>query len=288
MTSIRLTTLGTGTPRPLPQRSSSCNLVTIGDDHLLFDCGRGAVLQLAKKGVAWSALTRLFVTHHHFDHIGDIADLMITSWQNGRRLPMQIVGPYATKSIVDIYLDQIYKRDLEFRTTEYAAHGMPEMGSFPRPVVTDVEGGVVASGNGWRVLAYQVEHGHANFGPLFRKQWICLGYRIEAFGKVLAISGDTVPCEGLLKLAQGADLLLQCCWLPSKELDTEYLRGVAKSTLACSDVVGKVAAEAGVKRLVLTHTRAVTKGSIESILDDVRRAYAGPVSMAEDLHTFEV
>jgi ribonuclease Z len=287
MPSIRLTTLGTGTPRPLPRRSSACNLVVIGNDHLVFDCGRGAVMQLTKKGVAWADITRLFVTHHHFDHIGDIADLMITSWQNGRRSPMQIVGPYATKSIVDIYLDQIYKRDLEFRTTEFAAHGMPEMGTFPRPVATDVEGGVVAEGDGWRVLAFQVEHGHAQFGALFRKQWICLGYRIEAYGKVLAISGDTVPCEGLRQLAQDADFLLQCCWLPSKELDSEYLRAVAKSTLACSDVVGKIAAEAGVKRLVLTHMRAVTKESIEQMVEEVRSDFGGEVEVAEDMGEFE-
>jgi len=63
---------------------------------------------------------------------------------------------------------------------------------------------------------------------------------------------------------------------------------LARATLACSDVVGKVAAEAGVKRLVLTHTRAVTQASIESILEDVRRDYAGPVSMAEDMDEHEV
>lgn len=103
---------------------------------------------------------------------------------------------------------------------------------------------------------------------------------------MLAISGDTVPCEGLLKLAQGADLLLQCCWLPSTELDTEYLRGVAKSTLACSDVVGKVAAEAGLKRLVLTHTRAVTRESIEGMVEEVRRDFGGEVGVAEDMGEF--
>ena len=254
----------------------------------MFDCGRGSVMQLAKKGVAWADITRLFVTHHHYDHVGDIADLMITSWLNGRRLPMRIVGPYATRSIVDIYLDQVYKRDLEFRTSEFGLHGMPEMSSFPRPVVTDVEGGVVAEGEGWRVLAWQVEHGHAQFGALFRKQWICLGYRIEAFGKVLAISGDTVPCEGLRQLAAGADLLLQCCWLPSRELDSEYLRGVAKHTLACSDVVGKVAAEAGVKRLVLTHTRAVSEESIAAMVEEVGRDYVGSMRIAEDMDQYEI
>jgi hypothetical protein len=49
---------------------------------------------------------------------------------------------------------------------------------------------------------------------------------------------------------------LQCCWLPRDELTNEYLKGVANYTPACSHVVGEVATEAKVKRLVLTHTRA--------------------------------
>src|SRR5687767_10279769 len=109
---VRLITLGTGTPRPEPRRHSTCNLLVIGDEHLLFDVGRGAVLQLVKQGFAWANLKTLFITHHHYDHIGDLADLMITSWINGRRGEMQIIGPPQTKAIVDTYLDQIYSRDL--------------------------------------------------------------------------------------------------------------------------------------------------------------------------------
>lgn len=283
---IRLVTLGTGTPRPEPSRHSTCNLVVIGDDHLLFDVGRGAVLQLAKKGIPWSAITRLFITHHHFDHIGDLADLMITSWINGRHQPMEIIGPWATKAIVDTYLNEIYSRDLEFREQEFSAHGHTSMAHFARPVVRDIDGGVVSEGNGWRVLAWQVEHGHKQLSIEFQRKWICLGYRIEVGDKVIAISGDCVPCEGLANLARGADLLLQCCWLPAKELTNDYLRGVAAHTLACSDVVGKVASQANVKRLVLTHTRAVRQESIDAIYEDVRRDFSGPVQMAEDLQEF--
>lgn len=284
--SIRLVTLGTGTPRPEPTRHSTCNLLVIGDEHLLFDVGRGAVLQLAKKGISWSAIARLFITHHHFDHIGDLADLMITSWINGRNQPMEIVGPWATKAIVDTYLNEIYSRDLEFREQEFSAYGHTSMAHFSRPMVRDIEGGVASEGNDWRVLAWQVEHGHKHFSAEFQRRWICLGYRIEIGDKVIAISGDCVPCEGLANLARDADLLLQCCWLPAKELTNDYLRGVAAHTLACSDVVGKVASQAKVKRLVLTHTRAVRQESIDAIYEDVRRDFSGPVQMAKDLDEF--
>src|SRR6516165_2695857 len=42
-------------------------------------------------------------------------------------------------------------------------------------------------------------------------RWICYGYRFEAQGKVVAISGDTVDCDGLAQLAQNADVLVHCC-----------------------------------------------------------------------------
>ncbi len=254
----------------------------------MFDAGRGAVLQLAKKGIRWKNITRLFITHHHFDHIGELPDLMITSWLNGRTELLNVYGPPSTRAIVDIYQREIYRRDLESRETEFGAHGHSEKGSFASVAVKEVEAGLVAEGADWRVTAWQVEHGHKQFGAIFRKRWICLGYRIEAEGKILAISGDCVPCEGLLHLAAGADLLLQCCWLPSKELKTEYLQAISEYTLACSDVVGRIATDAGVKRLVLTHTRAVTQESIDEMRDEVTKNFRGPVTVAEDLDEFEI
>jgi ribonuclease Z len=288
MPSVKLITLGTGTPRPEPRRHATCVLVAIDDEYLLFDCGRGAVLQLAKKNIPWGALTRIFLTHHHIDHIGELPDVMITSWLNGRNAPLEIFGPPPTKAVVDLFLNQIYARDLYFREVEFAAHGRPDMREFARPVVTEVTEGIVAETVKWKVSAFEVNHGLNQFSPAFQVQWTCLGYRIETGNQVIAISGDTVRCDGLIDLARDADLLLQCCWLPSVELTNDYLKGVAKHTLACSDTVGKIAAEAKVKRLVLTHTRAVTEQSITAMISEAAKDFSGPISVAEDLDEFPV
>ena len=83
--------------------------------------------------------------------------------------------------------------------------------------VRDVEPGLIAEIDQWRVFADYVRHGDFEHVPDF--DWRCLGYRIEAEGKIVTISGDTVPCEGVIGLAKDADLLVQCCHLPKSPGD---------------------------------------------------------------------
>src|SRR5262249_53474636 len=131
-------------------------------------------------------------------------------------------------------------------------------------------------------------HGHALFGPPFRARWICLGYRIEAHGRIVSISGDGVRSDALVRLARGADLHVQCCYLPADALTTPQLKALADHTLACADTTGKIAAEAGAKRLVLTHFRSTTSAMLAQIERDVRRDFHGPVALARDLDEFVV
>ncbi len=119
--------------------------------------------------------------------------------------------------------------------------------------------------------------------------WPCLGYRIEATDQVVAISGDALPCPGISKLARDADLLVQCCMWPESLLTTNpALRTLTESILPSTTQAGEIAAEAGVKRMVLTHLNAsITQNNYAEVLADVRQNYQGEVLLGEDLLVIE-
>lgn len=278
---MRIITLGTGGPRPDPDRNAACTVVEVGGEYLVFDTGRGIVRSFAQRAIALADTAALFITHHHYDHIGELADFMISSWLEGRRRRLPIFGPPGTARIHSLLVEQVYDRDLEFRTGERGdgfAHGE----------VAEVRTGLVHETPAWRVSCEEMVHGHALFGPDFRARWTCLGYRLEAQGRIVSISGDGVRSEALLRLARGADLHVQCCYLPASALTTPPLRALAEHTLACSDTAGRIAAEAGVKRLILTHFRAMTPAMLAEVERDVRRDFDGPVALARDLDEFVV
>ena len=117
---------------------------------------------------------------------------------------------------------------------------------------------------------------------------MCLGYRIEAEGKVVTISGDGVASTGLDRLAKDADVLVQCCYLAKAELTTPVLQSLAQHTLACSDTVGKIAHQARVKKLVLTHLRQKSEAMLDAVMADVALDYDGPVVLGHDLLAVQV
>lgn len=277
---MKITLLGTGGPRPDPDRHGPAAVVNIGDAYLLFDSGRGVVLQMVRAGIPLDRVNPVFVTHHHYDHIGDLADVMLTSWLMGRQHDLQILGPPGTTSIVNALLTQVYDKDIEFRDK-----GEPAIVGGWKPVVgTDILSGLVYDSGTWQVYAEMAKHGHDLHLPeAFKHRWVCLGYRLEAEGKVVVISGDGVACEGLDRLAKDADVLVQCCYLATAELTTPTLQHLAKHTLACSDTVGKIAQKARVKKLVLTHLRQKSEAMLAEVVADVARDYDGPVVLGHDL-----
>lgn len=281
---MRLHTLGTGGPRPDPERNASCYVLEAAGRYLMIDVGRGAIQGVARKGLPFVAIDTLLVTHHHIDHIGELANYLITSWLAGRRAPLRIFGPPGTRAIVDTLMASVYARDVAFRT-----EGETAFGPFIGAEVYEIRAGTVFADHGLRVSCEEVEHGHGlPFGTDFLEEWICLAYRIEAGGKSFSFSGDSVHCEGLLRVAANSDLHLQCCYLAASELTIPHLRGVGRYTLACSDTVGKIAAAARVRRLVLTHFRQTTPALIAAMGADIAKDYSGRVEFAKDLDQFDI
>lgn len=284
---MKLTLLGTGTPRPSAKRQCTANLVQLADCNILFDAGRGVTTQLARLGMHPKDVDYIFITHHHFDHIGNLDDLLLAAWNDGRNKPVHVFGPEGTKEIVDTFFNVIYARDIAFRLKESRVlENYPLIDIRDLVQVTDIAAEQGFTTPEWRVEAYQVEHGHAM--GMTHAEWPCFGYRLTAAGKVLAISGDTVDCAGVRALALGADLLVQCCYLAEVEIDTTDKRILSDQVLASATQAGTIAQAAEVKRMVLTHLSPMSDAILEVVLSEARFGHNIEVVLGADLMVLDI
>jgi ribonuclease Z len=291
---IRIVMLGTGAALADPDRGHSGIVISVADRHYLLDIGHGTTRQLVRANIAPADVNHVFISHLHFDHIEDAAYFLIASWMSNRSVKPAIYGPPGTRDFVghllengafhaDIHARMQYKQRAE--TAEMIRPDVHEFG--PGPVFDD---GVI------RVSADYVEH----IAPEIMH---CFGFRIEAAGKVIAFSGDTAPCESMVRLSQDADLLIHECTFPEAALEFRRKTGIGTYAHTSPLELGKLATRARVKSLVATHfghfdtTNPVLKRYLaqhmpielvgpdfmESVVDDIRRHYAGPLRIAHDL-----
>jgi ribonuclease BN (tRNA processing enzyme) len=279
---MQIILLGTGTPVLDPARQQSALVVDFDDRKFLFDVGRGVTSQMAKAGIQPQHIEAVFITHHHYDHISGLGEFLLTAWHNGRETPLNIYGPRGTAEIVTALFGQVYARDIAF--TLFNVADAVDIRDIVQ--VTEVTSGWTRESGGWKVCAEYVEHG--NSLGLSPEQWPCLGYRLEAEGKIITVSGDTVACEGLDRLARSADVLIQCCYLAEDEITTPASERQATYVIASSGQVGKIATRNTVKKLVLTHIRPKSEAMLHSLTEDVRKDYRGELIVGEDLMVIDV
>ena len=72
---MKVILLGTGGPKPDSNRQGPSLAVQVDSSYLLFDAGRGAATQLTRAGISVRDINPIFITHHHFDHIGNLGDI---------------------------------------------------------------------------------------------------------------------------------------------------------------------------------------------------------------------
>jgi ribonuclease Z len=176
---LKVTLLGTGSPIPVIDRFGPSTLVEAGPEKLLIDCGRGASLRLWQRHVPLGAVTAVFLTHLHSDHVVGIPDLWLTGWLpppfGHRTGAFQIWGPTGTKELM-ANLQKAFAADIQFRI----ADGIPQLGI--AILAHDITQGLVYEKNGVKVTAFEVDHATAK--PAF-------GYRIDYGGHSVVLSGDT-------------------------------------------------------------------------------------------------
>ncbi len=271
--------LGTGMPVPDPKAQGPATVVTVGDRIFLFDAGPGAERQMTAAGLPFrnGPVTALFLTHLHSDHTLGLPDLIFTSWVMRRRTPLRIVGPPGTHAMAD-HIIAAWAEDIAIRT---GAEGHAEPGGY-KVDVREVTGGVVYDSAGVRITAIPVLHGawkHA------------FGYRIDAPGKVIVISGDTRPCPALERATEGADILIHEVY-PAVRLKVEDRPGgeswpTYMHQFHTSDrELGALAARARPKLLVLYHIVRMG-GTDEELLAGVKAGgFTGRTVIGHDLDRF--
>ena len=279
--SLAVTLLGTGSPLPAPDRAGPATLISAGEgpgaEHYLVDAGRGVLMRLAACMLGAPNLTAVLLTHLHSDHITDLNDVITSRWvMTFERTPLTIVGPVGTQRVVDHLLASL-DPDIGYRMAHH-----DDLDHRPPVTVVEVEGGPVAlpDGEGGAVTITCAPTDHKPVEP-------SIGYRFEHAGASVVAAGDTVPCDGLDELCDGADALVHTVIRKDIIANAPFQR--MKDTLdyhSSPEEAAQTAARAGLSTLILTHyvPPMPASGTHEDWRSLAAAHFDGTIEVGDDLH----
>lgn len=263
--------LGSGSPMPDPERAGPATLVRAGKRSYLFDCGRAVLMRAAAVGASAQRLDGLFITHMHSDHTTDFNDVITTRWiMSAASNPLRVFGPAGIESLTARTLAAL-EHDIGYRLSHHK-----DLKEGPGVDARTLEDGAVLEEHGVRITAAATDH-----SPVHPT----LGYRIEHEGKVVAIAGDTVPCDGLDRICADADVYVQT--VIRSDLVSQSPSARMRDVLDYhSDVAqaGQTAARSRARTLVLNHlVPPPPPGQEEAWAAAARAHFSGEVLVAHDL-----
>ena len=279
----KLVLLGTAAgPVPGRSREMTSHVMLSNGTAYVLDCGMGVTNQYARTGIPFSALKSIFITHHHADHNIEYGPLLIVGWIQGLPLDVRAFGPPPLRQMTDDFM-RAYKQTVDFWAEDL------HMEPFVSVNVQEVsEPGLVMQDDNLKVSSIIVEH------PPVKP---ALAYRFDFKDRSIVFSGDTAPSDAVAKLAKGADVLVhETMYVPAVE---KYIKGQIaqgrpvkfeafmahmKADHTPSEDVGRIAQEAGVKTLVLSHlTPAIDSISDDTWREPVAKYFKGEIIVGKDL-----
>ena len=275
----RLILLGTaGGPTPKLTRAAPAQALVIDGEIFLVDCGNGVGRQMALAGLRLSDLRHVFVTHHHSDHVADLTTLPLLAWGADLVEPLTLHGPPPLAKSVRAGLRAV-AFDARLRERD---EGRPRLADLIR--LDTIRGdGIVYRDERVTVRASRVDH------PPIRDAY---AYRFDTADRSIVVSGDTAPAESLVRLAQGADVLVHEVLLRTPAETAEWLalppdhplvRHVVSSHTSYTDV-GRIARDSRAGTLVLSHfVPGDAPVDEDAVLRAIREDYDGPVIFGRDL-----
>jgi ribonuclease Z len=299
---LRIIFLGTGGSLPTRNRNPSAVMVNREGELILFDCGEGTQQQMMRAKTGMMSLSSIFVSHFHADHFLGIPGLIQTMSFMGRTEPLLIYGPEGTMEFTELF------KALGYFNLKYEVRGI------------QLNPGDLVKREGYVIQALKTEHsipslGYALIenprpgrfnrekaielgippGPSFAK--LQKGNSVEVNGKLvksedvmgalrpgrtIIYSGDTRPCESILKASRDADVLIH-----DGSFADEMADWAEESKHSTAGEVAALAREAGVRKLILTHISSRYTDDAEPLLSDSKNVFEN-VIIAEDLMKIEV
>ena len=263
---MRFVMLGSGAVRDNPRRAGPSQLVQVAGENLVFDLGRSACTNLAAE-IGCEEVDRLYLTHLHFDHIVDLPYLAFVGWVKGRQSRLEVVGPHGTRNFVERIIRPPFEEDIRSRI----GHGKDD-GPLD-PMVLEVSPGSDApGGETYRIETTSMDHAGMP----------TLSYRIDTDAVRIVITGDGIPDADFPDFCRGAEILaIECSGTP--EFLAEQPWGSWHIT---PEQIGKLAAEAEVKRVMIKHLvmEDVTgdRNAPHKMAEQIRGYYDGEVIVGED------
>jgi ribonuclease BN (tRNA processing enzyme) len=259
--------------------SPSSSLLVYDNVPYVIDTGYGVSFKLVEAKLPLPLLRYIFITHHHSDHNAEFGLLLNNAWAMGLRTPVDAYGPAGMRRLADGFWDA-YKFDIE---TRMADEGRPDL----RKLVAAHEytEGKVLEADGVKVTALR------NMHPPITESF---ALKFEFADRTIVFSGDTAYFPPLAAFAKGADILVhEVMYAPALEEllrrnpNAPTLMAHLKASHTLTDDVGRLATEAGVKKLVLSHfVPADATGVTEQTwIDAVRPTYKGDLVVGKDLMT---
>jgi ribonuclease BN (tRNA processing enzyme) len=252
---MEITVVGSGTVVPRLERRQSCVVVETGSEMLVFDLGSGAMRGMLHANLDPFAVDRVFFTHFHPDHTVDVVPLLFSikyGAEEERTRPLYLTGPEPFRD----FWDSVTNVWGEWMLGDYPT----EISELPHecPSPLDLSGCHLS----WAPAEHRPES---------------IAYRLETSSGVFVYTGDTEYSESVVELARGVHTLLVECSFPD---DSPVPGHLTPSSVA------RIASDAGVERVVLTHTYPSVDNAL--LVPEVARGYAGEVIVAEDGLRFSV
>lgn len=275
----RLVLLGTqGGPfiRSYKQTPSS-NLIVYKNMPFIIDTGYGVTFRLLEVGIALSSIKYIFITHHHSDHNLELGPLLYNAWIGGLKKPVHVYGPAGLTSLLFHYWES-NRFDIDTRIKDESRADIRKL-----VIGHEISGGNILSVPGIEVNAMK------NIHPPIEESY---AFKFKLDGKVIVFSGDTTYCPALASFSAGADYLVHEIMI-GKAVDEMVKRRPNVPNLKASilshhtlaEDVGKIAAQAKVKTLVLNHFVPPDDKSIseQTWIDAVRTNFQGNIIVGKDL-----